>query len=149
MPGGILVPRVDPDVLLELANLGVVVTHFAHGAATIVPPDATGYANRAEYMLLSFAGGFGGVERLNQVAEILVEKVYGGDPTKLRGYYNYMNPPGSPNWREYYFGKNYQRLSEIKAKYDETNMFGNPLQVEPAVPAKQDYFPWGPKGIRG
>ena len=68
-----------------------------------------------------------------------------GDPTKLRGFYNYLNPPGNPNWREYYFGKNYKRLSEIKAKYDETNMFGNPLQVEPAVPAKQDYFPNEPK----
>lgn len=57
-----------------------------------------------------------------------------GDPTKLRGFYNYMHPPGNPNWREYYFGSNYQRLSEIKAKYDGTNVFGNPMQVEPAIP---------------
>ena len=44
-----------------------------------------------------------------------------------------VNPPGNPNWRQYYFGSNYERLTQIKAKYDPLNYFGNPYQVEPAV----------------
>ena len=30
-PGGLLVGRLDPDVLLDLANVGVEINHFAHG----------------------------------------------------------------------------------------------------------------------
>ena len=45
---------------------------------------------------------------------------------------------GNPNWRYYYFGENYQRLSQIKLKYDPLNFFGNPQQVEPAVTGKNE-----------
>ena len=54
-------------------------------------------------------------------------------PLVCSGYYNYMNPPGNPNWRQYYFGGNYERLTLIKAKWDPLNFFGNPYQVEPAI----------------
>ncbi|KAL7544544.1 hypothetical protein ACHAWF_007923, partial [Thalassiosira exigua] len=88
--GGIVVPRVDPDVLYELAEIGVVANHLAHGAPTLVKPDETGYANRAEYMLLEFSDQ----NVYDRVADLLVRKVYNGDRTKLRGFYNYMNAPG-------------------------------------------------------
>jgi len=137
LPGGLLVGRLDPDVLLDLANVGVTINHFAHGAPTVVARDKTGYSNREEYILLSFAGA-GGMEKYEEVASILINKAYGGDSTKLRGYINYMNPVGTTggDWRTYYFGDNYERLSEIKAKYDVTNGFGNPVQVRPALSKK-------------
>lgn len=86
--------------------------------------DETSYSNREEFFL---AGGLP-----EAATSILVNKVYGGDSSKLRGYYNYPSAEGNRDWKTFYFGDNYERLSVIKAKYDETNGFGNPLQVEPA-----------------
>ena len=101
------------------------------GAPTLVERDETAYFGREEYSLLEFAGP-DAEGRYDKITSILVNQVYDGDATKLRGYYNYLNWEGNRNWRQYYFGDNYERLSVVKAKYDETNGFGNPLQVEPA-----------------
>ena len=94
----------------------------------MVKRDETAYFGREEYSLLAFNSK----QQYDNIASILVNKAYDGDATKLRGYYNYLNIEGNSNWRHYYFGDNYERLSVVKAKYDETNGFGNPLQVEPA-----------------
>ncbi|KAL7552285.1 hypothetical protein ACHAWF_015531 [Thalassiosira exigua] len=134
--GGILVPRVKPEVLYKLFEIGVIANHFANGAATLVPSDKTGYGNREEYMLIEFTNLFdpaGAQDTYDQVADLLIREVYDGDRTKLRGYYNYMNAPGNPNWPEYYFGENVEKLSKIKKKYDPANMFGNFLQIPPAT----------------
>lgn len=97
--------------------------------------DETGYFNREEYTLLSLNNAPNTTianEHYDAIASILVNKAYDGDASKLRGFYNYLNYDGNRDWRNYYFGDNYERLSLVKAMYDETNGFGNPLQVEPA-----------------
>ena len=94
----------------------------------MVERDETAYVAREEYSLLNLDS----TDHYDKIASILVNKAYDGDVTKLRGFYNHLNPEGNRNWRQYYFGDNYERLSVVKAKYDETNGFGNPLQVEPA-----------------
>jgi len=139
LKGGLLMPRLEPDVLLELAKLGISIFHLAHGAPTLIAPEETGYANREEFWLLAFDNADLEANNVwyNEFTSILTNKVYGGDPSKIRGFYNYVNPLGNPNWREYYWGDNYERLSEIKLVYDETNGFGNPVQVEPAIPGKK------------
>ena len=109
----------------------------------MIPPDATSYANRDGIYLFNFISPVGipgvstelALKQFNSITSILTNKVYGGDWTSVRGYHNYHNPIGNPNWRQYYWGDNYEALSEIKAKYDGTNMFGNPLQVQPAIPS--------------
>ena len=90
--------------------------------------DATGYYNREEYTLLDV----GDEDQYEAITSILINKAYDGDASKLKGYYNYMNPEGNPDWQNFYFGDNYEKLSVIKAKYDVTNGFGNPVQVAPA-----------------
>ena len=105
----------------------------------MIAPEDTGYANREEFWLVSFdntAPAFKD-DWYNKFTSILTNKVYGGDPSKIRGFYNYVNPLGNPNWREYYWGDNYEKLSDIKLIYDETNGFGNPVQVQPAIPGKK------------
>ena len=94
----------------------------------MVERDETAYHNREEYLLLNINSK----SHYDSITSILINQVYDGDASKLRGFYNYMNIEGNRNWREYYFGDNYERLSVVKAKYDVTNGFGNPLQVEPA-----------------
>lgn len=132
LQGGLVLPRLKPDVLFELAKLGMNVNHLAHGAPTLIAPNATGYANREEIWLLAFSDK----KHYDSITSVLTNKVYGGDPAKVRGFYNYLNPLGNPHWREYYWGDNYKRLSEIKLVYDKTNGFGNPAQVGPAIPSK-------------
>lgn len=87
------------------------------------------------------------MEHYELVASILINEAYGGDSSQLRGFYNYVNPEGNRDWRTYYFGDNYEQLSVVKAKYDETNGFGNPVQVEPAPSSsskacKKSIFDW-------
>lgn len=94
----------------------------------MVGRDETGYFGREEYSLLSLDT----TDHYDAIASILVNKAYDGDASKLKGFYNYLNAEGNRDWRNYYFGDNYERLSLVKAMYDETNGFGNPLQVEPA-----------------
>ena len=98
------------------------------GAPTLVERDETAYFSREEYSLLAFDSE----AQYQSITSILVNQAYDDDASKLKGFYNYPNPEGNRNWREYYFGDNYERLSVVKAMYDETNGFGNPLQVEPA-----------------
>jgi len=139
LKGGLVLPRLEPDVLLELAKIGIAIFHLAHGAPTLIAPEDTGYANREEFWLLSFDNTDPAFKDdwYNRFTSILTNKVYGGDPSKIRGFYNYVNPLGNPNWREYYWGDNYEKLSDIKLIYDETNGFGNPVQVQPAIPGKK------------
>ena len=118
--------------LLRVFHLTIAAPLFIAGAPTLIAPNATGYANREEFWLLEFFNR----THYDSVTSILTNKVYVGDPAKVRGFYNYLNPLGNPHWREYYWGDNYKRLSEIKLVYDKTNGFGNPVQVGPAIPSK-------------
>eukprot|EP01083_Nonionella_stella_P222963 795138_1 len=103
--------------------------HFQHGAAMSKKPDETALAQRDTAILVKPHTQ----DHYNQVAAILANQHY-KDANKLQGYYNYMGTVGDKNWCHYYFGSNCRRLSEIKAKYDPMNVFGNPMNVEPAVP---------------
>ena len=46
-----------------------------------------------------------------------------------RGYVNYLDEHPGGDWREVYYGNNYQRLLEIKNKYDALNVFRNPQSI--------------------
>ena len=106
-----------------------VLSAFYLGAAMVPTAKDASWAMRDTGMLVEFNGNQAAYEI---ATEILAKKHY-KDATKLQGYYNHMNPIGNPNWRKYYFGDNYARLSQIKAKFDPLNVFGNPRQVEPAI----------------
>ena len=90
--------------------------------------DSTAWRWRDTAILTEFLNN----DQATAVKAVMAE--FYGDKNKLQGYYNYANPLGNPNWRQYYFGDHYSRLSQIKLKYDPLNYFGNPLQVEPAIP---------------
>ena len=68
------------------------------------------------------------------VEVLLKDKAFGGDRYKLQGYYNYTSPE-IPNWRRFYFNQNWERLVEVKGKYDPFNVFGKPITAEtPSTP---------------
>ena len=46
-----------------------------------------------------------------------------------RGYVNYLDEEPGRDWREVYYEGNYNRLLEIKQKYDPMNVFRNPQSI--------------------
>uniref|UniRef100_A0A7S4WD41 FAD-binding PCMH-type domain-containing protein n=1 Tax=Ditylum brightwellii TaxID=49249 RepID=A0A7S4WD41_9STRA len=131
--GGLLIPDVDVDTLIKISDVGTGINHFQHGAPMQFSSDYNAVAHRDTAILIEFLRG---EEQRNKLLEIISEHYDDGE-LGFQGYYNYMNPVGNPNWRKYYFGDNYERLSETKLKYDQYNFFGNVQQVEPAIPKKK------------
>eukprot|EP01083_Nonionella_stella_P241954 844401_1 len=126
MAGGFLIPKMEVDILYKLAStVGIGVRHLQHGAPMSKATDATAWYHRDTAMLAEVNS----VDELEQSYSILNEHYH--DKTKIQGYYNYANPVGNPYWRTYYFGDNWKRIAEIKAKYDPTNVFGHQQQIEP------------------
>ena len=96
-------------------------------------PSDTAFPQRNTAILVGSAMT---AEEVTKVTNILVKEHYKGDPSALQGYVNYPTPIGNPDWKKFYFGENYDKLSVIKRKYDPTSVFGNPIQVQPADTVK-------------
>lgn len=127
--GGLLIPKVDIDTLMDITAMALPVTHLQHGTPMMAAGDEAALPWRDTAIMTEFR--LGSEQKRNTFAAMA--RFYGND-TAFQGYYNYMNPVGDPNWRHYYFGDSYERLSQIKYDNDPRNVFGNPLNVEPANP---------------
>ena len=126
MAGGVLIPKMEVDILYKLASMvGIGVRHLQHGAPMTKATDATAFYHRDAALLHEVNS----VDELEQTYKILNEHYH--DKRKIQGYYNYASPIGNPYWRTYYFGDNWKRIAKIKAKFDPMNVFGHQQQIEP------------------
>ena len=161
--GGIMIPRLHIDVLDEIVKeVGLGINHLQHGKRALVyfcsinshsilkstatvefrlpfaigaasiphPGDTALGAQRGTAILTPVASP---TETVTYITNTLVNKHYDGDASALQGYFNYPSPIGNPDWRKFYFGENYERLSKIKRKYDPTSIFDIPNQPQPAA----------------
>eukprot|EP00890_Picochlorum_soloecismus_P003189 jgi/Picsp_1/3871/NSC_01383-R1_fad-dependent oxidase len=97
--------------------------HFTGGKSSMIASNATAYPWRAENILFTYLNGADPYQwEACQTVKEAYDNVLQGFENK--GYYNYMGPPTSiPNWQEFYWGANYDRLQRIKAKYDPFGYF--------------------------
>jgi hypothetical protein len=120
--GASMFPRFDDSFFTKLLNeTSAASSHLQHGAALLKRPDETAYPWRNAALMVKYGS-------MEQATDFIGRMLKGG--YKPQGYYNYLSPPGMKNWRSYFFGDNWQRLAEIRSKYDPKDVFGKPLVVE-------------------
>jgi FAD/FMN-containing dehydrogenase len=106
---------------------------YQGGALARIDEWATAFANRGEPYLLGIEGNWE-AESASEANVAWVRETYADMRSLSRGGV-YLNFPGfleegEPLLREGY-GANYQRLREVKAKYDPTNLFRLNANIEP------------------
>ena len=96
-----------------------------------VPSDATAYAHRSSKIMVNLAAFYEGAEDrppkeawLRDFAAALDQ----GDPAV---YCNFMSDEGPERVRQAYPGSTWDRLVEIKRRYDPTNLFRRNQNVTP------------------
>jgi len=132
---GFLLPKLEEETIKKLGTRSadhtpIDINHLSHGAPIHVSPDATAFPWRD-------AGILTGAVTEDHANIILQDKRFQKDINKLQGYYNYM-VPSIPNWRRFYFDQNWERLVEIKGRYDPLDVFGKDVTAEiPIQPPRE------------
>lgn len=101
------------------------------GAVSRIPNDDTAFAHRSRAMVLNLAAAY---ESPSQRPEY---EVWGGDlARKLRkgsagSYLSFLGDDSERAVREVYPGETWDRLVEVKSKYDENNLFSSNHNIPP------------------
>jgi FAD/FMN-containing dehydrogenase len=125
---GLIVERLESyDAPMRATQLRVL-----GGAIPKVPSDATAYAHRGSRIMTNVAAFYEGPEdrpaREAWVKEFAAELRQGDSGA----YVNFLGDEGPERLRAAYPGATWDRLREIKAKYDPTNLFRMNQNIRPA-----------------
>lgn len=128
-----------PGGSLRQDNMGIL---FAIGGKVKeVPIDATAYVHRDSNFIMEMEASWSPLDK-----DAAVERQrrwladYYEDMQRFLVRESYVNFPDRDlkNWESAYYGKNLERLSEIKAKYDRKNLFRYPQSIPPKVQQTPD-----------
>jgi FAD/FMN-containing dehydrogenase len=137
------VERIDQDVAATImeylqrsdAPMRVAQLRVLGGEMARVPADATAYAHRTNRIMVNIASFYEGPDdkpvREAWVAEF-VAAIHQGDPA---AYVNFLADEGEARVRAAYPGTTWDRLAEIKRRYDPTNLFRLNQNIPPAPSA--------------
>jgi FAD/FMN-containing dehydrogenase len=116
------------DAIMRAAQLRVL-----GGAMARVPADATAFAHRASRIMVNLAAFYQGP------ADRAVRQAWVADfAAALRqgdggAYVNFLGEEGQARVRQAYPGPTWDRLIEVKARYDPTNLFRLNQNIPPAI----------------
>ena len=114
------------DASMRVAQLRVL-----GGETSRVPADATAFAHRSSRILVNLAAFWEGDDR--PVREAWVDEfmaaIYQGDDAV---YVNFLGDEGEARIHDAYPGSTWERLAQIKARYDPTNLFRLNQNIPPA-----------------
>jgi Berberine and berberine like len=114
------------------APMKVVQLRALGGAIARVPEDATAYAHRGSRIMANVASFYEGPdtrpEREAWVREFAAEL----RQEDSGAYVNFLDDEGEERVREAYPAATWDRLTEIKGRYDPTNLFGLNQNIPPA-----------------
>ncbi|MGH8945706.1 MAG: FAD-binding oxidoreductase [Acidimicrobiia bacterium] len=103
------------------------------GAMARIPNDATAFAHRDRNLMVNVAAFYEGEEdrpRRETWVRSLSNMLTEGD---TRGYVGFLADEGSDRIRAAYPGPTWDRLREVKAKYDPENLFRRNQNIPPAT----------------
>jgi FAD/FMN-containing dehydrogenase len=101
------------------------------GAYARVPNDATAYAHRQRRIMANVAALYGSPDEAathEAWADDLMAALSQGAPDV---YVNFLNVEDEARIRQAYPGKTWDRLREVKAKYDPDNLFRHNQNIAP------------------
>ena len=130
--------RAEAETILEhlgtsTAMMGVAQLRTLGGAMARVPADATAFAHRQSRIMVNVAALY---ERPDEVAvhgpwvEAFAAALHQGDDG---AYVNFLGDEGEARVRAAYPGSTWDRLRQIKAGYDPTNLFRLNQNIPPAA----------------
>jgi FAD/FMN-containing dehydrogenase len=102
------------------------------GAMARVPDDATAFAHRSRAVMVNIATMYGpndDPEAARGWVEEMTGRLHGDDTT---GYVNFLGDDGPERVRQAYPGDTWDRLREIKRRYDPSNLFRMNQNIPPA-----------------
>lgn len=116
------------------ATMRVVQLRVLGGAVSRVPDDATAYPHRGRRIMANVAAFFESPEErlVRDAWAAKTAAVLGGDGTS---YANFVGAEGEGQVRSLYPGASWDRLREVKRRYDPTNLFWLNHNIPPAEAA--------------
>jgi FAD/FMN-containing dehydrogenase len=115
------------DAMMRVAQLRVL-----GGAMARVPAEATAFAHRSSRIMVNVAAFYDGSEdrpRREEWVTDFAAALKGGDGG---AYVNFLGDEGEERVRAAYPGSTWERLVEIKGRYDPTNLFRLNQNIPPA-----------------
>jgi FAD/FMN-containing dehydrogenase len=102
------------------------------GAMASVPKDATAFAHRSRAIMVNVATMFGNEEDRPAARDWVAGLVARRHRDDTTGYVNFLGDEGPERVRQAYPGDTWDRLREIKRRYDPTNLFRMNQNIPPA-----------------
>jgi FAD/FMN-containing dehydrogenase len=129
----LIVDRIDEHVRTTNAQMAVAQLRVLGGAVARIPEDATAFAHRSSRIMVNLAALVGEKADLSEHEpwlERFMADLRQGDPG---AYVNFVGDEGEARIRDAYPGPTWDRLSEIKRRYDPMNLFRRNQNIPPAT----------------
>jgi FAD/FMN-containing dehydrogenase len=115
-----------------VGQMRVVQLRTLGGAMATVPDDATAFAHRSRKVMVNVGALYAGEDEQPAARDWvarMAEMLHGDDTT---GYVNFLGDEGPDRVRQAYPGDTWNRLREIKRRYDPANVFRMNQNIPPA-----------------
>ena len=114
------------------AMMGVAQLRVLGGAMARVPVDATAFAHRTSHIMVNVAALYEHPEEKATHEAWVVNFAEALQQSDNGAYVNFLGEDGEARIRAAYPGRTWDRLQEIKARYDPTNLFHLNQNIPPA-----------------
>ena len=135
------IDRVDQDAAKTIlenlqasdAAMRVAQIRVLGGAMTRVPSDETAFAHRHSRIMVNLAAFYTGAEDQAVRQNWLADFAAALDQGNTGAYVNFLGDEGTARVQAAYPGSTWDRLREIKARYDPANLFRLNQNIPPAI----------------
>ena len=129
----VILDRLDEHIESSAAQMVVAQLRVLGGAMARVPADATAFAHRSSRIMVNLAALVGSVAELPQHEPWVDDFVAVLRQDDDGAYVNFIGDEGEARVRQAYPGPTWDRLAEIKRRYDPTNVFRRNQNIAPAA----------------